>query len=71
MATREYVDSDRRFYYAVGVFVMLVFVGAIAVSSILDLVTIDRRLVPLAVGFFLFLFVYFVSIRVQALEPES
>ena len=71
MGIQEHFESDLRFYYAVGVFVILVFVSGIVVSALLDLAVIDRRLVPLAVGFFLFMFVYFISVSVQALEPES
>ncbi|ELY99879.1 hypothetical protein, partial [Natrialba aegyptia] len=56
MGIQEYFESDIRFYYAVGVFVMLVFVSGIAVTAILDLAVIDRRLIPLCVGFFLFMF---------------
>ncbi|WP_323173260.1 hypothetical protein [Natrialba sp. PRR66] len=71
MGIQEYFESDIRFYYAVGVFVMLVFVSGIAVTAILDLAVIDRRLIPLCVGFFLFMFVYFISVSIQTLEPDS
>ncbi|WP_436347805.1 hypothetical protein [Natronorubrum sp. FCH18a] len=70
MGVTEYFESDLRFYYAIGVFVILVFVCGIAVSALLELAVIDQRLVPLVVGFFLFMFVYFISVSVQALEPN-
>ncbi|WP_339102539.1 hypothetical protein [Haloterrigena salinisoli] len=71
MGIQEYFESDLRFYYAIGVFVMLVYVLGIALSALLDLAVIDHRLIPLTVGFFLFMFVYFISVSVQALEPDS
>lgn len=71
MRIQEYFKSDLRFYYAIGVFVILVYVTGIAVSALLELAVIDRRLIPLTVGFFLFMFVYFISVSVQALEPDS
>lgn len=70
MGIREYFESDLRFYYAVGVFVILVFVSGIAVVGVLELAVIDAQLIPLIVGFFLFMFVYFISVSVQALEPN-
>ncbi|MFB1065091.1 hypothetical protein [Natrinema sp. H-ect4] len=70
MGIREYFESDLRFYYAVGVFVILVFVSGIAIVGVLGLAVIDARLIPLIVGFFLFMFVYFISVSVQALEPN-
>ncbi|PGF18374.1 hypothetical protein CP556_15155 [Natrinema sp. CBA1119] len=70
MGIREYFESDLRFYYAVGVFVILVFVSGIAIVGVLELAAIDARLIPLIVGFFLFMFVYFISVSVQALEPN-
>ncbi|WP_207591591.1 hypothetical protein [Halomontanus rarus] len=70
MGIQDHFESDLRFYYAVGGFVILVFVSGIAVLTLLDLLVIDHRLIPLTVGFFLFMFVYFISISVQALEPD-
>lgn len=70
MGIREYFESDLRFYYAVGVFVILVFVSGIAIVGVLGLAVIDARLIPLIVGFFLFMFVYFISVSVQALESN-
>ena len=71
MGIQEHFESDLRFYYAVGVFVILVFIVGIVVSAVLELAVIDQRLIPLVVGFFLFMFVYFISVSVQALEPDS
>lgn len=51
-------------------FLILVFVVAIAAAARFDLATIDRRIIPLAVGFFLFMGVYFVSVSVLRLEPD-
>lgn len=71
MALREHFESDIRFYYAIGVFFILVYITAIAAAAIMELAIIDRRLIPLTVGFFMFLFVYFISISVQLLEPDD
>ena len=71
MGLREHFESDIRFYYAIGVFIILVYSTAVAAAAILDLAVIDRRLIPLTVGFFLFMFVYFISISVQLLEPDD
>lgn len=71
MVLKEYFDSDVRFYYAIGVFVILVYVIGIAIIALLELVVIDHRLIPLTVGFFLFMGVYFISISVQLLEPTD
>lgn len=71
MAIRDHFESDLRFYYAIGVFIILVYTTAVAVAAITDLATIDRRIVPLTVGFFLFMLVYFISISVQLLEPDT
>ena len=71
MALREHFESDLRFYYAIGVSIILFYVIAVAAAAALDLATIDSRLIPLTVGFFLFMLVYFISISVQALEPDE
>ncbi|SEV99445.1 hypothetical protein [Natrinema salifodinae] len=71
MALRDHFESDIRFYYAIGVFIILVYSVAIVVATIADLAVIDRRMIPLTVGFFLFMFVYFISISVQLLEPDE
>lgn len=70
MSLREYFESDIRFYYAIGAFVILVYIIGIAIIALLELTAIDRRLIPLTVGFFLFMGVYFISISVQLLEPN-
>lgn len=71
MGIREHFESDLRFYYTIGAFIILVYCTAVAAATILDLAIIDRRLIPLTVGFFIFMLVYFVSISVQLLEPND
>ncbi|MFC6717764.1 hypothetical protein ACFQGT_09000 [Natrialbaceae archaeon GCM10025810] len=71
MVVREHFESDLRFYVAIGVFLILIYVVGIVAAAILGLAVIDRRIIPLTVGFFLFMFVYFISISVQALEPDG
>ncbi|QCS42890.1 hypothetical protein [Natrinema versiforme] len=71
MGVQDHFDSDLRFYYSIGVAIILFYSTAIATAAILDLAVIDSRMIPLTVGFFLFMFVYFISISVQALEPDS
>lgn len=71
MSFREHFDSDIRFYYVVGIFIILVYSASIAAAAIMDVTVIDSRLLPLTVGFFLFMFVYFISISVQLLEPDE
>ena len=66
---RQYLESDLGFYYAVGVFVIAVFVlgmGAVAIISPDGVGTVE--LVGLAGGFFVFMLVYFISVSVQRLE---
>ncbi|THE63892.1 hypothetical protein D8Y22_16350 [Salinadaptatus halalkaliphilus] len=71
MAPRDDATADIRFYYGIGAFMIVVYGGAIAAAVLLDLAVVDRRLVPLTVGFLLFMLVYFVSISVQRLEPSD
>ncbi|WP_408958915.1 hypothetical protein [Natrinema sp. 74] len=71
MALRDHFESDIRFYYAIGIFIMLFYGSAVAVAAMLGLAVIDWRLLPLTVGFFLFMFVYFISISVQLIEPSE
>ncbi|WP_306060083.1 hypothetical protein [Natronococcus wangiae] len=71
MGFREHFESDILFYYAIGVFIILVYSTAIIAAAVLELAVIDSRLIPLTVGFFLFMFVYFISISVQFLEPNG
>lgn len=70
MGIREQFESDLRFYYAIGAFIILVYVLGIAITALLDLAAIDRRLIPLTVGFLMFMLVYFISVSVQRLEPN-
>lgn len=70
MALRECFESDIRFYYAIGLFIILVYCGVVITTATMGLATVDRRIIPLTVGFFIFMFVYFISISIQALEPD-
>ena len=71
MGWDSWIDADVRFYWGVGGFMIIVFVSALATVAALDLVTIDRRAIPLAIGFSLFMIVYFVSVAVLRLEPDG
>lgn len=71
MGLQEYFESDIRFYYTIGVLIILVYCTAVAAATIMDLAIVDRRLLPLTAGFFIFMFVYFISISVQLLEPNG
>ncbi|MFC4986203.1 hypothetical protein [Saliphagus infecundisoli] len=70
MVLRDYFESDTRFYYAIGVFIILIYCSVVTITAISGLAVVDRRIIPLTVGFFIFMFVYFISISVQALEPD-
>lgn len=70
MRVPDFLDSDLRFWYAIGGFLILVYVLALTLAAHLNVTTIDRRVLPLTVGFFLFMFVYFVSVSVLRLEPD-
>jgi len=66
---RQYLESDLGFYYAVGIFVIAVFVLGMAAVAIIDpdgMGTVE--LIGLAGGFFVFMLVYFISVSVQRLE---
>lgn len=68
MAFADRFDDDLRFYYAVGGFVVLVYVVSVVAVSWLFPGSVDARtLVPLTVGFVAFVFVYAISILVQRL----
>lgn len=71
MTLGDRFGSDIRFYYAIGIFLILVYSVGVTAAAVMDLAIIDRRIIPLTVGFFLFMFVYFISISVQLLEPDS
>ncbi|WP_254522066.1 hypothetical protein [Natrinema caseinilyticum] len=66
---REYLESDIGFYYAVGGFMVAVFVlGMVAVAVINPEGVGTIELVGLSGGFLVFILVYFISISVQRLE---
>ncbi|UHQ98059.1 hypothetical protein HYG81_20820 (plasmid) [Natrinema zhouii] len=72
MALEEYFESDIRFYYAVGVFIIAIYIIGIITIAITGSIRISgTTLIPLSGGFFLFMFVYFISISVQLLEEED
>ncbi|PGF14598.1 hypothetical protein CP556_21140 [Natrinema sp. CBA1119] len=72
MPIQDYFESDIRFYYAVGVFIIAIYLIGIIGMAIVDSTSIDgTTLIPLSGGFFLFMFVYFISISVQLLEEEE
>ena len=63
------LESDTGFYYLVGLFTILVFLGALVGVWIVTPGGLDSRgLAGLVVGFFLFMLVYFVSIVIQRVE---
>ena len=66
---RERLESDISFYYAIGAFIIAVFVVGLAAFALLNPGSVGTvELVGLSGGFFLFMLVYFVSISVQRLE---
>lgn len=63
------LESDVAFYYAVGGFVIAIFLSGVVAVRIVSPESIDlRTLLPLSAGFFLFMFVYFISISIQRIE---
>ncbi len=72
MPMREYLESDTGFYYAVGVFTILVFILALAVLAMVTPGGIGAtELGGLVIGFFLFMLVFFVSVTVHRLEGRN
>ncbi|QCS44045.1 hypothetical protein [Natrinema versiforme] len=66
---RERLESDIAFYYAVGVFIIAVFVVGMAAFAVFNPGGVGTvELVGLSGGFFLFMFVYFIAISIQRLE---
>ncbi|ELY36616.1 hypothetical protein [Natronorubrum tibetense] len=69
---RELLESDTGFYYAVGVFTILVFLLALAVLAMVNPSGIGAiELGGLVVGFFVFMLVFFVSVAVHRLEERN
>ncbi|MDQ2050918.1 hypothetical protein RBH26_10535 [Natronolimnohabitans sp. A-GB9] len=69
---RDVLESDTGFYYAIGLFTIAVFLGAIAVLALATPGGVGVvELGGLVVGFFLFMLVYFVSISVYRLEDRA
>ncbi|QLG50092.1 hypothetical protein [Natrinema halophilum] len=66
---REYLESDIGFYYAVGVFMIAVYVVGMVAFAVISPGSVGTvELVGLSGGFLLFMLVYFISISVQRLE---
>ncbi|SFC66144.1 hypothetical protein SAMN05444422_11397 [Halobiforma haloterrestris] len=65
---RNPLESDRGFYYAVGLFTIGIFAAGLAALAAFGPGVGARELGGLVVGFLLFMLVYFVSIAVRRLE---
>ncbi|ELY55881.1 hypothetical protein [Natronolimnohabitans innermongolicus] len=69
---REFLESDTGFYYAIGLFTIAVFLGALAMLAVVTPGGIGAlELGGLVVGFGLFMLVYFVSITIHQLEDRE
>ena len=69
---REFLESDTGFYYAIGLFTIVVFLGALGVLAVVNPRGIGAtELGGLVVGFSLFMLVYFVSVTVHRLEERN
>lgn len=68
MNLRTVIESDVRFYLAIGVAMVLIYGLTIAV---LARSASGRMLIALTVGFFIFMIVYSISISVQVLENSG
>ena len=69
---REFLESDTGFYYAIGVFTILVFLIALGLLAMVTPGGVGTaELAGLIVGFFLFMVVYFISITVHRLEERD
>ncbi|OLZ42217.1 hypothetical protein A6E15_15120 [Natrinema saccharevitans] len=66
---RERLESDLGFYYAVGGFIIAVFVVGMAAFALVSPDGVGTvELVGLSGGFFVFMLVYFIAVSVQRLE---
>ena len=69
---REFLESDTGFYYAVGLFIIAIFVAALAVLVMISPGAIGAvELVGFVGGFVLFMLVYFIAISVHRLEGRN
>ncbi|WP_290819329.1 hypothetical protein [Halovivax sp.] len=67
---RRLLESDRAFYYAVGLFTLGIFVGGLALLAATSPDGVgSRELVGFSVGFLLFILVYFVSMTIYRMVP--
>ena len=65
---RRLFESDVGFYDAVGVAVIAIYVLAVTVAVVAAPAVVDwNTLIPLSVGFLLFMLVYFAALRIQRL----
>ena len=65
------LQSDRVFYWLVGLFTSCVFVAGIAALTIVSPDGVgSRELVGFVVGFAIFMLIYFVSMAIYRLVPE-
>ncbi|GAB7018792.1 hypothetical protein [Halostagnicola bangensis] len=66
---RSVLESDTKFYYAVGVLTIAVFILSIAAVTTLNSIRLGSQgLFGLLVGFGFFMLVFFVSIAIHRLE---
>ncbi len=69
---RKVLESDTGFYYAIGLFMIAVFLVGIAAVAVFSPAGVGSRgLVGLTGGFLLFVLVYVISISVQRLEERD
>ncbi|SEH16997.1 hypothetical protein SAMN04487967_2910 [Natronorubrum sediminis] len=69
---RKFLESDTGFYYAIGFFIIAIFVVALAVLVVISPVSLGAvELVGFVGGFVLFMLVYFVAISVHRLEGRN
>ncbi len=65
---RRLFESDFGFYYAVGGGLIVIYVVAVTTAVLATPTAVDRRtLIPLTVGFLLFMVVYFAALSIQRL----
>ena len=69
---RQFLESDTGFYYAVGLFTIVVFLGALGVLALVNPRGIGAvELGGLLVGFSLFMLIFFLSVTIHRLEERD
>ena len=69
---RQFLESDTGFYYAVGLFTIAVFLGALGVLALVNPRGIGAvELGGLLVGFSLFMLIFFLSVTIHRLEERD